>query len=379
MHIQIYLIVSFITIVISKNNEFITQTTTYEECSSNISNLYLDIAFVFDSSYGSDEQGFNGQLLSISGFLGKGFLIQQGAKTQSTRVSYITMANKVVTFSNLTTYNSVDEARSGLLDLSYYANKGPNENIYEGLMEAYNQLNDFGRDGYKKLIVLFTSFTKIDCDSEMSNGNSSNTKNPCRAADSIKGHNIDILIINLNYHDSPPPEIKHIASPNYDIPNDNNLLQNLIKLSTYSNCNCPSRYTQFGDVSINFKGRTCGYYEDTPTYYYVLTEKIKGDNSRLVEIRSERKQNFTKSLCGDDDCFFGLNQLKKKGQWEWDGSDTEFDPKEFDNFDPDQEKVDGCGYIGNATGKWYSTDCYNTEKSYIYEIIACDTENFCLF
>ncbi|CEF64145.1 C-type lectin domain and von Willebrand factor, type A domain and C-type lectin-like domain and C-type lectin fold domain-containing protein [Strongyloides ratti] len=381
MYFIIFIYFLFISIIYTQKVECKINTTSTEECPLIIRNLYLDIVFVFDSSYGANEHGFTGQLLSISGFLNSGFIIEQGNKIQSTRVSYISMASKTLTFSNLTTYNSVNEAISGLYELSFNANTGPIVNLYSGLMAANNQLDMFKRDGFKQLIVIFSSETEVDCSesTEMLYQNSSlNIENPCRAASIIKSEGKDILVVNLNYHDAPPPEIKHIASPNYDIPNDDNLIGNLQKLASYSNCNCPKSYTQFTDIELNFKGRTCAYFEDSTTFYYVAVQKIQGIDSRLIQIRSEIKQKFAKSLCEKDDCFFGLNQLNESGKWKWDGSDIDFNPKEYDNFGPGEEKKIGCGYIENTTGKWFSTDCHTVEKKYAIEILACDTENFCL-
>uniref|UniRef100_A0A0K0E014 C-type lectin domain-containing protein n=1 Tax=Strongyloides stercoralis TaxID=6248 RepID=A0A0K0E014_STRER len=376
MYFRSFLILLFIQIIYCQKVKCSISTTATEECPLIIKNLYLDIVIIFDSSDGAGEQGFKGQLLSISGFLNSGFIIGQGNKHQSTRVSFGTMATETVIFSNLTSYNSVDEAHSELLKLSFYANTGTSINLYSGLMGASNQFDSYGRRGYKQLIIIFSSATRIDC--FVPTKVSSNLKDPCRVAATIKGEKKDILVVNLNYHDTPPPEIKNISSPNYDISNDNNLIKNLQRLAAYSNCNCPQSYTQFRNDLIDFKGRTCAYFEDSTTFYKDATQKFSGIDSRLIQIRSREKQRFTQLLCGNNDCFFGLNQLEKHGKWKWDGSNNDFNPKEYDNFGPSQEKISGCGYIQNTTGLWYSVDCYNVEKKYITEILACDTENFCL-
>uniref|UniRef100_A0AC35UCS5 C-type lectin n=1 Tax=Rhabditophanes sp. KR3021 TaxID=114890 RepID=A0AC35UCS5_9BILA len=350
-------------------------------CSEDIKGLYVDIVFVIDTSKGAGKFEFNGQKAIIKSFIHTGFSISQ-LIPQATRVAYMTAGEITAKLQNpLSAFNSVNEAHAALKDIEFDPNGGKDINIGVALMAAETELLTNIRDksknkNYKKVIILFTSESNVDC----SDHDSLSSSDVCRSAANIKAEGIDIITIRLNFEGTHPLVAKGIASPCASFDNDNNMLSNMKGRVLKANCYCEGTLVQYTRANDEcFKSADCIQYEASSVPYLSALENAENLNAALLTIRTPEKQLFVQGMCGDRlPMHIGLNEIKNGTDWTWvSGADVK---DGFQNFAPNViSKVGACAYMDKG-GKWRDEACSYSEDSlpYAYEMKACSASNFCI-
>uniref|UniRef100_A0AC35TNQ2 C-type lectin domain-containing protein n=1 Tax=Rhabditophanes sp. KR3021 TaxID=114890 RepID=A0AC35TNQ2_9BILA len=357
-----------------------------QQCSTNLEGLYLDVVFILDSSKGTDPLGFNGERGALLAFASTGLVVSQ-TQPQAVRASIITAATKPVVVGDLNAYNSVSDFLRAVKTLSYVSNTGPSLDLAQALITADNVLSTSGRGtNIQKLIVVFTSADDYDCTIENSLSQSrshrlaSDEKSPCRIAANIKNSGIYILTIRLNFNDAPNLHVNGIASPCYALNNDEQMLPEFMKLLSWTNCYCPSSYTQNLHLTKCYKTAECLYLEETPTGYTSAQIAAGLDNGILVDILNQDKQDFVMNMTTNyRPVFIGLNQIGSSGTWKWDTGSSFSPVGSFNKFAGNDININNkCTYLDND-GLWHDTVCSAFEKAnpYIYQVSACSAGKFC--
>uniref|UniRef100_A0AC35TPP0 VWFA domain-containing protein n=1 Tax=Rhabditophanes sp. KR3021 TaxID=114890 RepID=A0AC35TPP0_9BILA len=346
-------------------------------CSSDLSGLYLDIVIIFDTSAGTDIQGFNGQRGAAIAFAGSGVNISQTFE-QATRFAFVTAATEAKVVASLNEIQTFSDYMQKLRSITYRSNTGPKLDISKALSAAEQIIQINGRgNNVKKLIVLFTSATDYNCPND-SDQFDFEAESPCRIAQTIKNKNINILTIRLNFNDAPNLQKNGIASPCYALDNDVFMMPNFIKLAAYTNCFCPSQYQHFEEKDLCFKSNQCLYLENTPTTYMAAQQVADMDGGALVNIQSSLKQKFVANYAKTTlPIFIGLNQIQTSS-WHWDYSNTDLDlSSDYQNFAEGAAEKGGCAYM-ELNGLWNGIKCnsFVDAHPYVYQIPSCDASRF---
>uniref|UniRef100_A0AC35TKI2 VWFA domain-containing protein n=1 Tax=Rhabditophanes sp. KR3021 TaxID=114890 RepID=A0AC35TKI2_9BILA len=346
-------------------------------CSDNIAGLYLDIVLVFDSSDGvGSSVAFNDEKGLVLPLLKTTIQISQQIP-QATRIAYMTAGTDATIINDLVDFGSVKEAYAGLMKLKYNPKAGYTLNIGRALFKADYLLNSQKRDptrnqNYKKVIILFTSETDVDCPDNMLA-----SSEVCRTAAGIKNGGTEIMTIRLNFQESGPLSPTGISSPCASFDNDGKVHENIRKSLLRLNCYCISPFVKYiRATDACFASADCVYFEESATTYNSARETAAESNALLVTIRTKEKQSYISKFTRIPmQMHIGLNQLRNASDWQWEsGPDAS---QGYTNFAPGViTKSNSCAYM-DTRSEWRNEDCDGNNLPYIFETEACSTSNFC--
>uniref|UniRef100_A0AC35TXK6 VWFA domain-containing protein n=1 Tax=Rhabditophanes sp. KR3021 TaxID=114890 RepID=A0AC35TXK6_9BILA len=354
--------------------------STFETCSSNISNLWIDMVFVVDSTKGVDELGFNGLKGAIIGFLQTGFKLGR-SRDRYTRIAVVDMGSKATVFADLHAWTNVNTAIKQIeQQLLYKSDTTPN--IYDGLNQASQILdNANGNANRKKVIYIFSSGNDVNCNQE---NTFAEDKNPCRLAETIKNEGKMIVTFSLKFNNDNNVTLSNLGSPCSNYYNDRSIIKDMMTSALYANCFCSIPTKQFMDESKCLKSAECLYLHDTPSGWTTATTVCTFDDpsSRLADIRNKEKNMFFRGISDQGangyPVIFGLGDPTNSGSLSWQTNAPFYGYTNYPGNNGPNFSNGKCAQM-QKDGTWIFKACspFLDASSFMCQQRACDADNYC--
>jgi hypothetical protein len=346
------------------------------ECSTNVSNAWLDIALVIDVSSAMNTEDLQQLAISTLAYLSEFNIGSVGDHT--TRVSIITYSTDVTIRYNLNDQMSQSAIIQQLRKLTSYSN--PNDdgvNVQGALQTAYKHLQD---QGSKRVpIILLTAAAYQE----------KGFAGALHTSKIIKDNGITIFTINFGASDGVLNEnLELLASPGYAyISTTSQVYSSIAYGLTQVNCFCPEDSLQFRVYDSEGKNYTT--YADciwgSPNAGSPSIISIFGcDPGVMASITSKEKLDFVTDnilpheLLGKTEFLVGGHK-SSNSQWMWYGySGDEYPIGYFPTINYSEFPNGQYSYFKKGVGftfNFFSTD--NTPRSYLCESKACDADNIC--
>uniref|UniRef100_A0AC34RC49 VWFA domain-containing protein n=1 Tax=Panagrolaimus sp. JU765 TaxID=591449 RepID=A0AC34RC49_9BILA len=344
-------------------------------CSTNSSNVWLDLYFLIDVSkgmLGTDLGDLGGQLYSLL----EGLTIGQTPK-RSTRVGIITYATNVTVRLTLTAcdnntfFNTVFQLQNFRL---------PNDggtNIKAGLETILNLTKT--EQSYRRtaIIIVAASYDPNTAD------------DASQIADIIKEDGTTILTIAYESPGTTNANLANLSTLGYSYRNnDPNLYSELLLAFTQINCFCPPKTYQYKVYDETFKNFTvfadCVYGSDGGLDPAIAERICEGSGAVLASVASKDKLDFiidhvvTETMPKTKQFTVGAHLVS--GQWVWYGYNNTVYPASNlpDYFSNEQGSYT---YFNNTFGfNWEihrQDGGFKNAKSYICQSRACDADFLC--
>jgi alpha-tectorin len=345
------------------------------ECSSDVSQAWMDVVFVVDTSNAMSSR----DLLELSGEITtfmKPFTFGQNGN-HTTRAAIITYATNVETRYTLNDVTTFAAFQSAIFKLHNYANPDDSGgNVQGGLQTAHSLLETQKTFRKRAIILIAAAYDDVGF------------QGAYQTSKSIQDDGISILTISFAAADGAlTQQLQNISSPGYAYQSDQDGLYLTLPFAlTQINCFCPPstvqfkkynavwrNYTTYADCLYGFNGETL------PSLANMLC-----DPGVLVSVTSKDKLDFMADyiiphdLKGKKKYTIGLHR-SDDGTWKWYGYDnTEYALGSYPQWGQNPSPSDSYSYEFQYSGLNYKVmPNDDTPLPYVCQSRACDAGYIC--
>jgi alpha-tectorin len=347
------------------------------ECSSNVTQAWLDVMFVIDTSSAMSSR----DLLELSGEIAtfmKSFNFGQSndPNSHTTRAGIVTYATGVESRYNLTDVTDEKAWRSEILKLRNFANPNDNgANVQGGLQMAFSLLE--AQKSFRKGVIILIAAAYTDA----------GFQGAAQTSKTIQEDGISIITVSFASADGVlTNQLKNISSPGYSyVSNQEGLYITLPFALTQLNCFCPpsalqfknyntqwQNYTIYADCFYGFSGDTLPSISNdlcSPGVLASVTSKAKLDfiSDYVVPHDLPGKKKFTVGLHLADD-----------NQWKWWGyQGDEYSLGNYPTWGQSPAPGDAFSYESTYGFNIKLMPGGDDAKPYVCQSRACDANYIC--
>ncbi|KAK0428372.1 hypothetical protein QR680_010761 [Steinernema hermaphroditum] len=350
-------------------------------CSQNLSNLWLDMVFVLDSSMGVNRHDFNFQKALILGLLREIKVSQAGQ--HSTRIAFVNVGERAHRIGNLTTFKDNLQASHALRRTNFLG--AQHLNVGDGLSEAQKIFTESDqRPNVRNVVVLFSS-KKVDCHTQIFSqlGNT----HPCRIAASIQQRGAVLITVAMNFHETAMSALE-FGNRCFATKNDHHFKENFIRMALRANCFCHAPYKQLVDMDTCESYGECLYLAESPTVYHAAVDGCDMEDATIADVFDDTKEKLVEQLAaqkGLTPFWIGLSNDRDNKRLKWDSGEN-FSPKYFHKFQNATFNGRKCTAVVKVPSsndpkkeetRWVQQDCSGPSHYYFCQRKACDADHYC--
>jgi len=354
------------------------------DCACTYRNIWLDIAFLIESSAAMTRQGLGEISGTLAGIVNEMTISQ--TVNQSSRIGITVYAEQPTVLSTLSSFTDADQVQSQLLSLSntYYSDT-TRPNLLSGMQTSINQFSLGGTRSWARnvLLIVATSYAA---------GGQLDALQLSRQFRENGG--FVIVVAYQQPSEADIPDICNLASEGMCYKTGNtskDLFHEVATALCYANCFCKTNDHQF-IVNQAFYG-TCLHPVAAPTTANTAERICDTEDGLLPQIYTQEKLNFITTISINqletDQTWVGLKYNTTLNGWFWsslEGDVIKIDDTElWDNWQPGQPNrtAGDCVQLKRYQGfqlRFQSAPCSSAataQLKYTCQYNACDTDKFC--
>ncbi|TKR69330.1 hypothetical protein L596_021505 [Steinernema carpocapsae] len=265
-------------------------------CSSKISELFVDIVIVFDSSEAVTEPSLSGMKQSMKTVL-QTVTFGQGA--YQSRLSLFSVGDRDIFYANFETFKNTKSALNGLHSVPYVGGSlsvPALERTFQTVISLINKRTDTRNP----VVVILMSDASISCDR-------AEYGNLCKTAAKVR-ELAALMTVSMRFAETGAAPLSDLSTECFNVSNSEAMLANIQTLLTDANCDCPAEFTQFRTSECK-KTTSCVRIYESPNTEGGGRDNCHDDSAELVTIRSPAKNDFVRTQLvklNGTDAFIGL-------------------------------------------------------------------------
>ncbi|PIC45735.1 hypothetical protein B9Z55_005655 [Caenorhabditis nigoni] len=378
-----------------------TETTTASpisnymdrQCGEDLSNLWLDVVVVVDTSKGMTNQGLTKVAANIASVFSMGTRIgTQAGEPRTTRVALVTYNQYAKVNAGLDVYQSLDDLYDDIFTVLHAVSSTDESYLAKGIAAAEDLLHiakqNVTRSHYKQVVIVYASSYKGTGD-----------LNPLPVADRLKTADVSIITVAFNQDNDGAllEDLALVGSPNFNFANtDSNPVGEIQGALLQANCFCPNGWTQYRTsyaYADSYRFGVCIAPTVIPAVWRAakLSCRNQWNNAYLLNEYDINKHNYVLDLIQNTTAFttpyqYHIGLSYSKGAWYWEQPDgqplkqlqhwTNWNPG-YPISDSSLTVVTNLQLTSEMTTGWENTDQLKNAQFYICEVASCDTDNYC--
>ncbi|CAO4365200.1 unnamed protein product [Caenorhabditis nigoni] len=373
-----------------------TETTTASpisnymdrQCGEDLSNLWLDVVVVVDTSKGMTNQGLTKVAARAKNHSSRTCHLQ--SECQNCEFVKIFQLVQVLQNAGLDVYQSLDDLYDDIFTVLHAVSSTDESYLAKGIAAAEDILHiakqNVTRSHYKQVVIVYASSYKGTGD-----------LNPLPVADRLKTADVSIITVAFNQDNDGAllEDLALVGSPNFNFANtDSNPVGEIQGALLQANCFCPNGWTQYRtSYAYSYRFGVCIAPTVIPAVWRAakLSCRNQWKNAYLLNEYDINKHNYVLDLIQNTTAFktpyqYHIGLSYSKGAWYWEQPDGQpmKQLKHWTNWNPGYPISDSSLTVVTnlqltsemATG-WENTDQLKNAQFYICEVASCDTDNYC--